>query len=100
MSGLFEVVVAPEVVAEVVRIVAWWQENRPAARRLFRDELDDALALLADHPEIGARATGRRLRGARRLVLRRSRYLLFCRVHAETQQVHVLLVRHARRRPI
>ena len=34
------------------RISAWWQENRPAAPRLFSLEVADALELLAEAADV------------------------------------------------
>jgi plasmid stabilization system protein ParE len=34
----------------------WWERNRSKAPDAFADDLEDALKLIASHPEIGARS--------------------------------------------
>jgi plasmid stabilization system protein ParE len=79
---------------------AWWTENRPRAPRLFQNELDDALVLIAHHPEIGTAARSKRVGSARVVELRRSRYRLYYQVQSDTREVLVVHVRHGRRRPL
>ena len=66
MSRAYTAIIAPEAVAEVVVIATWWNENRPAAPRLFQTELDRAVLRLAERPEIGpkVRVRGRPGNGA------------------------------------
>jgi plasmid stabilization system protein ParE len=68
----YAVTLAPEAVAQAIRIASWWRRHRHAAPRLFQLELDTALTHLAEHPAIGRRADSRRIRNARVLLLRRS----------------------------
>lgn len=96
----FAVIVAPEAIAEVAKIATWWNENRPAAPRLFQKELDRAVVLLGDRPEIGFRVRSRLATNLRVLTLRRSRYLVFYRVDASAKEVTVLRIRHGSRRPL
>jgi plasmid stabilization system protein ParE len=81
-------------------IARWWRRNRPAAPRLFDDELDAALTAIAEHPEIGPRA---RLRGhpsGRFYVLPRTGYVVFYLADVPRGEVTVVRVRHVRQRPI
>lgn len=96
----FKVVVSPEALGEVVRIASWWRQNRQAAPRMFQDELDDALVLIAECPEIGPRVRGRRVGNARVITLRRTGYRVFYQVLPLTREVFVVHVRHGRRRPL
>jgi len=91
---------APRALAEVAAIVRWWRRNRPAAPRLFDDELDAALVTIAAHPEIGPSA---RLRGhptGRFFLLRRTGYVVFYLVDVPRDEITVVRVRHVRRRPL
>jgi plasmid stabilization system protein ParE len=56
---------------------AWWIENRPAAPDVFKDELEQALDLIAAHPFVGLRAANVMLAGVRRILLGRTRYHLY-----------------------
>ena len=58
----------------------WWAINRPAAPGAIADDLEDAFALLAAQPEIGGYYESARVRGVRRLHIRRIRYYLYYRV--------------------
>jgi plasmid stabilization system protein ParE len=94
------VVVAPEALAELVQISAWWNVHRRAAPRLFQRELDELLALLADYPDVGTRASSKRVAHARVADLRRSGYRVYYQVRLVAGEVLVVHVRHARRRPL
>ena len=100
MADPFKVVVSPEAVVEVVRIAAWWRENREKAPRLFQNELDEALVLIASYPEIGKVARSRRVGNARVLDLRRSRYRVYYQVQADTREILIVHVRQGSRRPL
>jgi hypothetical protein len=54
VSDAFTVIIAPEAVIEVSEIAIWWNEDRPAAPRLFQTELDRALLRLAICRILGA----------------------------------------------
>jgi plasmid stabilization system protein ParE len=95
----FEVRIAHRAMAEIRSISRWWRRHRKAAPLLFDRELDAILELLESHPDIGAR---RRLRGTgdvHVVVLRRSRYLVAYQLVAHEQQVWIVRLRHASRRP-
>jgi plasmid stabilization system protein ParE len=100
MAGPYSVIVAPEALVEVVHIAAWWTENRPRAPRLFQNELDKALVLIACHPQIGNAARSRRVGNARVVELPRSRHRVYYQVRDETRQVLIVHVRHGRRQPL
>lgn len=91
---------APRALAEVATIVRWWRKHRLATPRLFEDELDAALIIIADQPEIGPRA---RLRGhpsGRFYVLQRTGYVVFYMIDAAQGEVTVVRIRHVRQRPL
>lgn len=100
MGDAYKVVVAPEALVEVVQIAAWWSENRPRAPRLFQRELDDALLLITDNPDIGVRARSKRVGNARVVELLRSRYRIYYQVLPLTREVLVVHVRQGNRRPL
>ena len=100
MASPFKVTVSPEALVEIVEIATWWRENRARAPRLFQTELDDVLLLIADNPEIGARARSKRVANARVAELLRSRYRVFYQVLPLTREVLVVHVRHGRRSPL
>ena len=58
----------------------WWRQNRPQAPEALRDELEQAVQLIALQPEIGATARNIKLAGVRRVLLSRVRYHLYYRV--------------------
>lgn len=65
------VLTTPVAELQILEMDAWWRENRDKAPDLFEEELDLALALLADSPGIGKRYPGHR--GVRRVLLRSTR---------------------------
>jgi plasmid stabilization system protein ParE len=100
MTRAYKVTVSPEALVEIVRVATWWREHRPASPRLFQRELDQALALISEYPEMGTVARSKRVANARVLQLTRSRYLVFYQVVPPTREVLGLHVRHGNRRPV
>src|SRR5437773_2002459 len=100
MAGAYKVVVSPEALVEIVRIATWWRENRLRAPRLFQSELDDALTLIGEAPDIGVRALGKRVGHARVVELLRTRYRVYYQVVPSSREVLVVHVRHGNRRPL
>jgi plasmid stabilization system protein ParE len=89
-----------DALAEVAAIARWWRRNRPAAPRLFDHELDTALVAIETRPEIGPLA---RLRGhpsGRFYLLERTGYVVFYLADVPRDEITVVRVRHARRRPL
>ena len=81
--------------AEVRRAAAWWEANRLSAPGAVAADFGESVALLAEHPGIGANYQGTRTPGVRRLFLGRVRYFIYYTVEAES--LHVLSFWHARR---
>lgn len=52
----------------------WWREHRLASPELFLEELDQAIELLGQLPDIGSPFKRANRRGLRRLLLRRSSF--------------------------
>ena len=88
---------SPQAFQDVVNADIWWRENRDA-KDILSDEVRAAVMLLESAPRVGQRVVGRpRNKETRRLVLRRSRFLLFYAVEGE--RVEVLRVWHPSQRP-
>ena len=68
------VVTTPAADENIRHVDDWWMEHRPLSPHLFREELAEGLALLADAPEVGRRYAHRGIPGLRRIVLRATRY--------------------------
>jgi P2-related tail formation protein len=49
----YRVEFSPEAFDQVASVAAWWQDNRPAAPALFRDELAAAVGKLETTPSAG-----------------------------------------------
>lgn len=76
----------------------WWRKNRTKAPEALREELEQALQLVASQPEIGAMARSTRLAGVRRVLLSRVRYHLYYRVfEAPPRSIEILGLWHASR---
>ena len=75
----------------------WWQANRTAAPEALEEELRRGLALIAQQPDIGARARNAKLEGVRRIYLSRIHYYLYYRVRPSCEVVEVLAFWHASR---
>lgn len=95
----YTVVVAPFALAQMEAAQLWWTKNRLAAPDLLIREIDAALSLIAHAPLAGRRVESKLIRGVRRLVLRRTRYLVDYQVVESSREVRVVNFRHGRRRP-
>lgn len=73
----------------------WWAENRPAAPGAVRQDIGEALSLLAKQPGIGAAYDGAKAKGVRRLLVGRIRYFIYYRPTSDT--LEVLAVWHVSR---
>jgi plasmid stabilization system protein ParE len=91
----FELRVAPRAELEIRKAAEWWQENRPAVRDLFRQELTHAFDLITTEPGVGSRARDATLPDVRRIHLYRIHYYLFYRVRGAV--VDVLAFWHTNR---
>lgn len=80
---------------EITRAAQWWAENRPAAPGAIRLDLEQALALLVEHPGAGMRVRTPRSGDVRRFLLLRTQYFVYYRVRE--QQLEVLALWHASR---
>ncbi len=67
----------PEAQAQARRAADWWRANRLAAPKLFENELAGALEQLAEAPASGSPHPHRKIQGARRLLLRATRYHIY-----------------------
>lgn len=70
----------PQAERHVQAIDTWWQENREQAPELFLEELSLALESLVSVPLTGRLCQIPGVRGARRILLRNSRYHVYYRV--------------------
>ena len=80
MSRALAVDVTPRAAAQLERAASWWAENRPGAPGAIAGDFEDAIALLAHQPGVGARSAPPRYPDLRRLLLSRIRYHVYYRV--------------------
>ncbi len=71
------VVLVDEAEQQLKSIDRWWQANRQASPDLFLDELDQAIELLSELPDIGSPFKRTKRPGIRRLLLQRSKYWVY-----------------------
>jgi plasmid stabilization system protein ParE len=71
--------------SEAARAVVWWAKNRPAAPRLLRLEIAEAIDLVRGSPMMGAVHKP----GVRRLVLEQTRYLIFYSLDVEAAEIRI-----------
>ena len=77
---MLDVEVTPRAAAQIERAAVWWAENRPAAPDAIRIDFQEASALLARQPGVGAKSSTSRYPDLRRLYLSRVRYHIYYRV--------------------
>ena len=81
------VVIKPRAQREIERAAQWWADNRLAAPGAVRQDLEAALALLAEEPGIGTKVDTSRTDVVRRLHLTRIRYFVYYRVRSNRLEV-------------
>lgn len=87
----------PEARKQYVAAKRWWRAHRTAAPDAIADDFAALVKLLSSAPLIGKRATGVRVRNARVVTLRRTRYLVYYRVIGSPPIVEVLAFWHTAR---
>lgn len=84
------VVVVPDAQEQISEINHWWRANRPLARRLFEDELDRLLALLAEMPNIGEEYRQRGIPGLRKRRVNKTPYAVYYVSNDKSGVLHVI----------
>ena len=93
MCGVMaEVQLSEKAAVQAERLDAWWAENRQLAPALFAREFAGAVALLGIAPGAGARFHRSALPGIRRIVLKKTKNLVFYTYSRETDVVHIIAV--------
>ena len=85
----------PKAEDQIRAIDEWWRTNRSTAPDRFLDELGAAFDLIGETPLIGRLYNHPSVPGARRVLLRMSRYHVY--YVPRTDEVRVLAVWHAQR---
>lgn len=85
--------VSARAAVQIDKAAKWWSENRPAAPGAVRNDVGEAVALLAEQPGIGTLYSGAKTTSVRRLFLGRIRYFIYYRATPDT--LEVLAVWHA-----
>jgi plasmid stabilization system protein ParE len=83
----------PEAIREAAHARAWYAERSPAALEAFVEELDRAIDLIGESPQLWPK----HLHGTRRYLLRRFPYGVIYRELPNA--IEVVAVAHCRRRP-
>lgn len=82
-----------DAIAEARAAFLWYRERSTAAAKRFRDELDRAIEAIGSSPETWPAYR----EGTRRYLFRRFPFFVVYRVEGE--EIHVLAIAHAHRRP-
>ena len=85
----------PEADAQIREIDDWWRSNRRSSVDLFLDELSASFDVIGGAPRIGRLYRQSPVAGARRLLLKQTRYHVYYVPLAA--EVRVLAVWHAQR---
>ena len=93
---LLRLLVTADADQQIRKAAHWWRENRPAARGLFRQELERGFELVTTQPGIGVKALDVAIQGVRRLHLYRIHYFLYYRL-VDNEAVEILALWHMRR---
>ena len=86
------VVVVDEAEDQLRIIDRWWRENRPLAPKLVLEEFSRCVSLLETAPDIGPRFRRSSVLGVRRLVMKRTKHIVFYVHDRANAIVHVIAV--------
>jgi plasmid stabilization system protein ParE len=92
---MLSVKVTPIAAGHIQKAAVWWMDNRDKAPTAFKEEIERGFALIAQRPDVGAKATNVKLKDVRRIHLSRIRYFLYYRVIED--RVEVLALWHSSR---
>ena len=95
MTGHRRIVFQLRAEEDAARIDRWWRAHRQDARDLFVTELEQAVEGVALAPTLGTPAASRRFLDVRRVLMRKTGYHVYYRVHEDA--LEVLAVWHAAR---
>jgi len=73
-------------------ISRWWRENRPAAPKLFAQEMAEARRLLSRNPDLGTPFVERDGVLVRRVLLRKTRHHVYYEIDRASGVVMILAV--------
>ena len=85
----------PRALADLDNIHSYLIDRSPSGSRRVASAIEGAVELVRDHPEVGRLLA----RGVRRYPVPHLPYLLLYRVSLDAEELQVLTIRHAARRP-
>ncbi len=77
---MLAVEVTPRAAIQLAAAATWWAKHRPSAPDAIRIDFQEAIAVLASQPGVGARSSTVRYPGLRRLYLSIVRYHIYYQV--------------------
>lgn len=89
---MITVVIVDSAEAQLREINEWWRQHRPAAPTLVLDELAGWIRLLQSSPELGVRFHRTPVPGVRRLVMKKTRHLIYYIHDVEHSIVYIIAI--------
>lgn len=86
------VVIVDSAEEQLCEIKEWWGRHRPAAPTLVADELARCVRLLESAPDVGTRFHRAAIPGVRRLVMRKTRHLVYYLHDARHSIVYIIAI--------
>jgi plasmid stabilization system protein ParE len=86
------VVIVDAAEEQLGEIDAWWKQNQRAAPTLVMDELARCVRLLESSPDIGVRFHRSAVPGVRRLLMRKTRHLIYYIHDATSSIVYIIAI--------
>jgi plasmid stabilization system protein ParE len=88
---------SPDALTQIRAIRNWWEENRPAAPDLFREELLATVEALQSAPKGAAPYPFSQIPGLRRTLMQRMRYHVYFTYNEDRSLIFIHAVWHASR---
>jgi plasmid stabilization system protein ParE len=97
LSGGFAIHLTPDAATQIADAESWWRANRLSAPDALTDELNRTLDDLDVFPDAGQPVPDAKLRGVRRIYIKRVHYHLYFRVTNDRRAIDILAFWHASR---
>jgi len=86
------VVIVGEAETQLREIDSWWREHRDVAQSLVTDEFERCVFLLQNSPDIGTRFHRTEIPGVRRILMKKTRHLVYYIHDPKHELVYIVAV--------
>lgn len=98
MTQSITIVYTPDAADQAIQANLWWIQNRPSAQTSLSDEIDRALNLLQQAPNLGKPRKHKAYKNLRKLVLSKIGYAIYYNYDEPTAEILVCAIWSGKRK--